>query len=632
MKVASLAGILLLYGMLFVAGVHLLCDDKLLFNCDVYSISVYFGAMGLLMSPLVVAVLLLAKVLRESWREPLRRLLILVFVGVIITLFLESAFVMAFGLILHSKAAVAGLLASAGAGVLAVRFAPDREKLMARVENLGVLACAFVFVVTPLLIGWNHASRLLRPRKADARHLVYVVLDGFPAHYLHAYNPDAPIVPFYEAFHNSHLLKRVVTSAPYTHGYFGQLYTGRLKPERAETEPWMPTGNLFGCLQTNGVQARWISNHQNAYPEASEGHVSRYKGLRSYLLSERHTWFPRLLGLDYHVAVHTPSYVHPTIRMHIRDFMQKLLSGRKQARYDNFIAEILLPEMRRQREGKRSTFTLFHAMWLSAAYRSWERSDSHLSAQFGKHGTDAKVDWTDDYHYDPAIESEVAALRESIAMEVRLTGQSVAEFVSKMKSDPELADTTVIFGADHGSIFRKGKMWYGYHPNPETVKVLCAVIGPGQEKGIDNRLFGTQDVTASILDFFAIKTELGTRARSFFDKGPGRDYTPSLTMKSNLRNEWWLVIVAKDSRYWLNIHPQGDGAALAFKTGTYDDIPADGAAFEGQPSGEAGDRAGLLPAGKLPEELGRIVHEVLDRYGLPNDELHPRFRRSNLGE
>ena len=69
------------------------------------------------------------------------------------------------------------------------------------------------------------------------------------------------------------------TSAAWTNGYFGVLYSeepaASFERERARKDG----RNLIGALQRAGVAVRWIAIHQNGIPEGGAARVSAYRGL-----------------------------------------------------------------------------------------------------------------------------------------------------------------------------------------------------------------------------------------------------------------------------------------------------------------------------------------------------------------
>jgi hypothetical protein len=159
-------------------------------------------------------------------------------------------------------------------------------------------------------------------------------------------------------------------------------------------------------------------------------------------------------------------------------------------------------------------------------------------------------------------------------------------------------------------------MWYGFHPNQEVTKVLCAVLGAEQESRVDDRLFCTPDLTASILDHYGVECEIHSTAHSFFREGPGRERTLTLTQKSAKQKEWWLLVVGADVEYWFNLHPEGSGAVKAFRTDTFGEVevPLDdeGVARFGPPRRVIPQIRGLLLDSGMAPDVVDDVQRVLD--------------------
>ncbi len=78
--------------------------------------------------------------------------------------------------------------------------------------------------------------------------------------------------------------------------------------------------------------------------------------------------------------------------------------------------------------------------------------------------------------------------------------------------------------ADHGSMYEKGRLHYVYHPNDEAIRVIGAVFEPQGKPRIDGRFFSTPDLSASILDYFALEFAAVDGAESLFADGPGRPW------------------------------------------------------------------------------------------------------------
>ena len=70
-------------------------------------------------------------------------------------------------------------------------------------------------------------------------------------------------------------------------------------------------------------------------------------------------------------------------------------------------------------------------------------------------------------------------------------GEFIDEF--KRKGWDKYMDIVVI--GDHGFIYERGKLWYGYHIDEEVAWIPCMIYSSGKHK-LDNRLCDTTDVNS----------------------------------------------------------------------------------------------------------------------------------------
>jgi hypothetical protein len=214
-----------------------------------------------------------------------------------------------------------------------------------------------------------------------------------------------------------------------------------------------------------------------------------------------------------------------------------------------------------------------------------------------------------DYHYSRIYEAIVRRVREANLERIDTLGKKYREFLEQVRKDPLLKDSTIILTADHGSIYGKGKYFYAYHPNQEVVQVLCAVTGPHVEPKLDDRLFSTPDLTASVLDYFGLISAVKGQLHSIFAAGSAREYTATLTLKSDKWKEWWLVLAKSDRKQWINIHPEGTGEVVSYPMATYDESPPKA---DTRPSSSNG-----------PVENAEVIGATLREFGVAPEAIHP---------
>lgn len=603
MKTVQGLGVWSLLAMLCVAGAHAVLGDELVFHSDLYSLAVYITSVSLGMWIVLIPVVLAIRRLPAKWRDRTDNALLIVLLMGMLTIFLR----LVVGLYVRQAFIGEVTIGCACAAAVISLAVSRRQDVIERIRHLGYLGFVCVFLFAPISVAWNHLSCLKFQRKKPARQLVAIVLDGFPAQYLHTYNSAMPVTSMDELLKHAHVVRNMQTGIPYTYGFFGQLYSGLDSMEihdgslmRIRYGDTRPPG-LLKTLQRAGVGARWISYHRNGFPDGSAAQDGSYIGLRSYFLTEHYTCVPRLLGCEYHVALNRSS-CRKNLRGPLGAAVHRWLNGFWPSTGD-VLLDVLLPEIRQLQSRHDRSFILFHIGWTDAtttkmvfpSAQGGDRKDplAPQMVRIRKSG----------YTYEADQEPIAATIRESVAKSVKTTGDSLRPLLDAISSR-----TTLVVTADHGSMFSKGRFWYGYHPNEEVVNVLCAVFN-GPRNGVDQRLFSTADLTASILDFLAVEKRLNETATSFFSTAPGREYTSTLTRGSD--TEWWLVITGTDIRYWCNICTEGDGQILAFRSRTYDE--------QGWPDEE---NARL---DKISQDLVPIIREAIYSYGLEGEAVHPRI-------
>lgn len=392
------------------------------------------------------------------------------------------------------------------------------------------------------------------------------------------------------------------TSATWTNGYFGTLYSGEPAATFESKRAREDGRNLIGELQQAGVAVRWIAFHQNGIPEGSAARVSAYRGLRSIFLSDRFGWLPRALGLDYHLVL--PSGALDSLFM--GDAERRLFHwlNRGPARQNLFI-QVLLPEVRQIRGTARRTATIFHLGWQAAigADRppaAWEADDpldevDRIYAQVR----------ANDYRYEPQYEWIAEVQRRQAAAAMQILGERLQDFMEALEAAGLADDTLVIVTADHGSANIKGRFWYGYHPIEEVVRVPFLLLGD-VARGRDERFLTTIDLTQGILEYLGTGARLNDAALSFLSERR-HEFAASVTLRSDINREWFLLLYGSGRKYRINLHPDGDGAVTEFRL---DGFTEELVAEHREP----------------PAEIAAPLREALYAFGFPGGDVHRLYR------
>ena len=210
-----------------------------------------------------------------------------------------------------------------------------------------------------------------------------------------------------------------------------------------------------------------------------------------------------------------------------------------------------------------------------------------------------------DYRYGPELEPLAEKHRRGLTLSMADLGVHLTDFMAALAADDTLRDTVVIVTADHGSMYAKGRFWYGFHPNEEVTRVPLLIFNAGRT-GRDDRLVGTLDIGASVLGFFGLARE-SESGHSVLAPGPGRARTHTLTLRSDRNKEWFLVLSEAARKYRVNLHPGGRGETATLRLDGYDETPV--AETIGPPEGLAGEIAAAVRG-----------------YGIDPAEIHPALR------
>jgi membrane-anchored protein YejM (alkaline phosphatase superfamily) len=171
-----------------------------------------------------------------------------------------------------------------------------------------------------------------------------------------------------------------------------------------------------------------------------------------------------------------------------------------------------------------------------------------------KHGKIDLKTRRNDYTYlqgNKDDEEFVSHVRNEAILGTKIGMESLYRFFQTYKKRGWEHDTLLIVTADHGKIFSKGKIWYGYH-NDEEVARVPLLIHFKDLRGTDNRLLETIDITQTILEFFGIDEKLSESACSVLSRTK-KNIVTTLTTSSKLRKERFLNVYESNHKYTFNI-------------------------------------------------------------------------------
>jgi len=625
-------GIISLYNIIVITGAHGLFGDALLFQSDTYSLVLYLTAMvftGLICTFLFTLPFAL---LKKQWRVHIYDKSVILLIILVITTFLillcflgKSFNNSTFTLIVNSYTHLF-TLTIIPACLIIYLLRKYLDEIRNRIEKLGKFIFIVLLIFVPVAIAFNHFTKpCLFTECEDGNHLVLIVLDGMPTQYLRSYNPHAAPTAFDKIFANGYLFNNMRTTAVFTNAYFGILYDGKVKKSKNNTSG--PTENLISKLQEDGIYTQFLSYHRNSIPEASYAHTNHYKGLRSYFLTTNTVWIPEWLGLKYHITIPHWKFNYRRIKSKPGRFVYKYLNTDSNGKYLRHDVNTFVKHIKHNKRNSPHSFTLIHVdlfdfvgndkriQRLFSAQKAGMETVKASDFNYFK-GKDSRYVREPDYvsrfrddnnRYSQEYDALVQTMNEKARANMKIVADQFSAFMEGLNKELENDEKppTIILTADHGRIYGKSRLWYGYHPNEEVVKVPFVIFNT-ERMGIDTRLFETPDLTASILDFFGVPGIGDSDSISVFDENQGRNYAVSITMFANRQKEFFLVIYSKEGdKYLINMHPEGDGNVLQFSLG--DDY----------------QEKLVCELKEIPEHIKELITESITRFNLDKHKLHP---------
>jgi hypothetical protein len=589
---------------LFAAG-----EDALFFQSDPRSIFVASAAFGLALSLLLGTIALALSPFARARRAmrawlPLGLPSIVVAALVLFVLDMLQGEFRIFGFLKHGYDEVINVVLALACLVwVGCRLARrrDRAEIEARVTRL---SRALAIISMAGLIALVVQGRASRADNGERRHVVMIVIDGWPADYLHTFNPLAPARAVDSLFATGRVFHNMHTNATWTHGYFGALYlgstaatfSGRARLSHVEhgaaPVPW----DLWSALQRLGVATRWVVFHQNGIPESRA--LSRYRGFRSIHLTQRFAPVLNALGMDYNLVMCGPAARRMAASPRRRVLFNVLNAG---ADVEDALNDVLLREARAMHGRTDRTFLLLHTGWetgRAAMPAAWDESASggereRVRAQIQKN----------DNRYSPGDEWFAEESRAKTALNSDTVGERIVRFFDRLRDERLLDDTVFILTADHGRIFERGRFWYGFHADEEVARVPMVVIGSGLS-GADDRPRETIDITRTIMELLGGEGPAGSRAVSLLEPAD-RPFTVTVTQPSPRHHEWFVALYSGGRKYVCNVAAGGDGTCVAMNPALRDTLD----------QGPA-----VLAAIRVP------LREALLELGLPPAELHPHYQ------
>lgn len=616
-------GMLSLLSLAMIYAAHMVTEDRLLFQSDAYSLSIYLGGMTLFFTSIfcIPIALLIPKRLSKRaykmviiaiiammgfcflyWIEIIRYLIatfiiirylltkikdpLLLLVITPIVLFFTIMIFYFFGKIPFHEIVSIILIEWLLFRLFAKYF--HYHLIKSKLEKIGI-CLLIVLTIVPLLIAVNFLKRSSfdKPNSTEKKHLVIIVLDALPTALLHRYNPKSEPTAFDAIFDNNLLFKNFYTSSPYTYGFFGTLYNGVIcsKETACATD-----NNIIRQLQKNDVSVRNMAWHKMATPEGSAIESNNYDGLRSFFLNEYSVLIPKMLGLDYHIMLKNIG-------------VKSLKKGRDNHHASYPDQGFFVDQISENMHNSDKSLTIITTRWSSFVAKDWSNYDFTLKEM------DDFRRKTDDWQYDVTKYGDyVAKIREDSKKHLSHLANQFQLFLNKINQLKNKDDITILLTSDHGKVMRGGRYDYVWHPQEGNIHNTLAIIG-GDKKGVDERFINVLDLNNSILDFFGVNEDKNNHKPSIFNHKNTNEYVTTLTANSKKHKEWFLIISGlPEGKYQANFHPDGNGSLELIKLNHFDESNVEKLQI-------------------IPEKIRTIINKSLTQdYLIKPSDIHSRFK------
>lgn len=461
--------------------------DHLLFSSDWHSLVVTFSFLTIFVLPFSALLVLVLKLLPSRVGKESIESNLLFFLLVLLFLVHFVSMWMAWGD--HYWVYFIG----GGAVILA--------SLFIRVPNLNrtkVEIISFSFII--LLVGSIFYGYLARPKIAQNlsdsnKSIVYIVIDALATDEISRYNPKEAHTPNFDRLVSQGIVfDKMRTSYTYTYGYFAALFRGSADITQSTKE------SIISKLQKKGVNVSWSTFHSNGIPETSL--IYGYDGLKSFFLTQNYVWLPQFLHLPYHVYRYQGHVSSQRIeskgkRLHylMNHFLSNVESPLNQLLYDGVKGMTSL---------NRPFVYIFHVPKYpftdkELGIQGWvkglklneseeEKKERLLAEKFHKNGS----------KYESQYEETVKRWRLQEMNEAEEVIGEVEKGLQRLNSLTESKNIVVVITADHGTLSKNGKLWYGIHNAEEVARVPFLILGAGSF--VNNKNYDTMDVPALFED------------------------------------------------------------------------------------------------------------------------------------
>lgn len=606
------------FSLLLVAIFFGLSQDLLLFNTDPVTLIYFIVGIGFIVSlVLIFPLMLVTRLVPGSVSQRIGKALALLSFGLILFGFLanyldndevfnytldrlKENFFHGDRFSAYVKTALMLYLSCFLLGLLLSRFLDMKERItsLARV----ITSLALVFVLFFQLHRWFSPEAL--SASPPKQNMILIVLDGLSAKYLDPYNPAENTPFFKEIASESVVYTNIRTNFAYTSGFFYALYSG--KKNFWDKQALNKKAGLLSALQAAGVNTRWYTYHNNGVPDIFN---FEYSGLRTTFLIGNLAWVPRSLGVDYNIFEMPGAFARGRSMGYREAAINDRISRIQDDSYMFPLEKRAVEEVQLLRKDSRPFFLTLHLPVSALTVQDpspkiWELEDGSEVPEDAVQKVRQKILKHQDYTYTEEDNRVVEILREKYRKTVQAGTRSLKKFYDIYKQKGWDKDTLLIVTADHGKIFSKGKIAYGFHNDEEVARVPFLVHWQNRV-GEDDRLGETIDITQTALDFFQVEQKFSENAISLLDDKKKKRVT-TLTRRSLKKKKWYLNVYEDGQKLSINLFSENLKIQKEAFSGYFDTVA------EGK-------------AQTTTDSLDFNLNEMLEDYGIHEDKKKSRL-------
>ncbi len=476
-----------------------------------------------------------------------------------------------------------------------IGFFLKTNKFNLRIISISKFLSYSVILSSILIICFNHLKKINATE--NNKKLILFVIDGMPLEFSARFNKKIEENSALDKlFEKGLLFDNVRTNYPYTHGFYKTLYSGDLSNDtNFLSKNNNDEFNLMKLLQKKNIETNITYFHYLSTPQ-SVGYQN-INGLRSALLTEKYSWFPKLLGVQYDIYLswkNSRKFLNNKIdyvysKMNPKKFETGSSSEIKV--FWNYLHHYLKETLKKSN----SSFNIIHLPAIPSL-------TVHHIEKFGYENRklsnfyDKAVQ--NNYRYED--ENVMETIRIVYAKQTELNANRLLNLFEALKGYIS-NESIILFTTDHGSALNDGKIWYGFHPEEEVNRVPLMIFNNEEKNKVINLKLDTIDIRNFILKFF--QTDYKNKIeQTFYTINNTKKVIPVLTQSDNIRNERFLILYKDSLKYQVNIHPSGNSEIQVFQINYFD--------------------TKLLKNHGIPKEILSTLKFYLDEFEIPKEEIN----------